>query len=69
MPIYEYQCDKCGRRFDFLAKKISERPVKCPACGSKKLTKAFSAFSTGEKSSSGSACSTGSCCSGSCGFE
>lgn len=33
MPIYEYQCSKCGHHFDEL-QKISEPPlVKCPACG------------------------------------
>src|ERR1700686_4154152 len=34
MPLYEYQCDACGHRFE-LIKKFSDPPVKvCPECGS-----------------------------------
>ena len=33
MPIYEYQCDVCGRRFDRI-QKFSDPPVEvCPTCG------------------------------------
>lgn len=31
MPIYDYQCRKCGQRFDQLVK-LDETPA-CPACG------------------------------------
>jgi putative FmdB family regulatory protein len=34
MPLYEYQCDSCGHRFE-LIQKFSDAPVeKCPKCGS-----------------------------------
>ena len=34
MPIYEYQCDKCGT-FE-ITQRITEKPlVKCPTCKSK----------------------------------
>ena len=34
MPLYEYQCDKCGR-FE-LIRKFSDKPVTtCPTCGRK----------------------------------
>jgi len=34
MPLYEYQCDKCGHRFEVI-QKFSDRPKKkCPKCGS-----------------------------------
>jgi len=43
MPIYEYQCEKCGHQFDAL-QKISEKPLKkCPECGNNSLTKLISA--------------------------
>ena len=43
MPIYEYQCEKCGHQFDAL-QKISEKPLKkCPECGKMALTKLVSA--------------------------
>ena len=33
MPLYEYQCKKCGHRFEKL-QKFSDKPVKkCPECG------------------------------------
>ena len=34
MPLYEYQCDACGRRFEVIQKKFSDPPVEtCPTCG------------------------------------
>lgn len=34
MPLYEYQCKKCGHRFERI-QKFSDPPVKkCPKCGS-----------------------------------
>jgi putative FmdB family regulatory protein len=33
MPLYEYQCEKCGHRFEKI-RKFSDRPIKkCPECG------------------------------------
>jgi putative FmdB family regulatory protein len=33
MPLYEYQCKKCGHRFEKI-QKFSDRPIKkCPECG------------------------------------
>lgn len=33
MPLYEYQCDNCGHRFEVI-QKFSDAPVKvCPKCG------------------------------------
>ena len=35
MPLYEYQCDVCGRRFERI-RKFSDPPVEvCPFCGGK----------------------------------
>ena len=43
MPIYEYQCDDCGHKFETL-QKISDEPLKdCPACGAASLRKLVSA--------------------------
>ena len=65
MPIYEYKCEECGERFDFLAKRLSERPETCPQCGATTLKKKLSMFSAKVASGSGggtSGCPTGSCC-------
>jgi putative FmdB family regulatory protein len=35
MPLYEYECEKCGHRFEKI-QKFSDRMVKkCPECGGK----------------------------------
>jgi putative FmdB family regulatory protein len=35
MPLYEYQCTKCGHRFEKI-QKFSDKPIKkCPECGGK----------------------------------
>lgn len=43
MPIYEYQCEACGHRFETL-RKVSDSPLTCcPACGAEALKKLISA--------------------------
>ncbi len=33
MPLYEYQCDQCGHRFEVI-QKFSDSPLEtCPTCG------------------------------------
>jgi len=62
MPIYEYQCQKCGHRFEELV--LGKKEIKCPNCKGTDLKKLFSAFSTLEESniSSGSdSCDNGTC--------
>ncbi|MFC2005577.1 zinc ribbon domain-containing protein [Chloroflexota bacterium] len=45
MPIYEYCCNNCQRRFSILVLSPSESPVTCPNCGSAELSRLFSTFS------------------------
>jgi putative FmdB family regulatory protein len=34
VPLYEYECDACGRRFEVIQKKFSDPPVDvCKECG------------------------------------
>ena len=43
MPIYEYRCDDCTYRGEFL-QKVSDPPIKvCPECGSGQFSKLVSA--------------------------
>ena len=37
MPLYEYQCPKCGCRFERIQKFSAPDPKKCPNCGAGKL--------------------------------
>jgi putative FmdB family regulatory protein len=42
MPLYEYQCDACGTRFERI-RKFSDPPLTtCPTCGAEKLQKLIS---------------------------
>ena len=42
MPIYEYQCEKCGHEFE-REQRISEAPIKkCPSCGALKARRQIS---------------------------
>ena len=68
MPIYEYQCEDCGKKCDFFEKSIKTRPKhKCPGCGSAKLHKLPSGFSAGKSESSTAGCD--SCPTGTCPFS
>ena len=53
MPIYEYQCRKCGEIFEKI-QKINEKgdSLKCPCCGGGKLEKILSSFSSSKGSES-----------------
>ena len=43
MPIYEYQCDKCGHHLEAL-QRISDKPLReCPECGKHTLKRLMSA--------------------------
>ncbi|MDD5524742.1 MAG: zinc ribbon domain-containing protein [Smithella sp.] len=53
MPLYEYQCKKCGKQFEKVVS-ISEAGKKqiCPYCGGKNTEKLFSVFAAKSSSSS-----------------
>lgn len=54
MPLFEYRCNKCGRRFEELVMNSSQK-VTCPDCDSEKVEREFSLFanSTGGCAPSG----------------
>ncbi|HYN14247.1 MAG TPA: zinc ribbon domain-containing protein [Terriglobales bacterium] len=37
MPLHEFQCSKCGHRFERIQKFSDPDPKKCPHCGAGKL--------------------------------
>lgn len=42
MPVYEYQCGRCGHEFE-REQRISDKPVrKCPSCGAMKAKRLIS---------------------------
>jgi len=45
MPIYEYRCRKCRKRFSVLTLRVSERVVaECPQCGGHAADRLMSRF-------------------------
>ncbi|MBR0458313.1 MAG: zinc ribbon domain-containing protein [Victivallales bacterium] len=54
MPIYEYQCEKCGHRFSHLHRRLGEAAPACPKCGGE-VKKLFSSFAA-SASSGGDGC-------------
>ncbi|MBN2264207.1 MAG: zinc ribbon domain-containing protein [Candidatus Aminicenantes bacterium] len=68
MPLYEYECQKCGKRFESLVTTGHEKDVVCVECGSADVRKMISCFGIGggssrikAASSSCTSCSTKSC--------
>lgn len=46
MPLYEYQCLTCGRRFEALQRMGEDASgLSCPTCGADELRKEVSTFS------------------------
>ena len=43
MPLYDYDCAACGRRFEVIHGVNDPAPVQCPLCGSGPVRKAFAA--------------------------
>ncbi|MCP2519586.1 zinc ribbon domain-containing protein [Candidatus Aminicenantes bacterium AC-708-M15] len=68
MPIYEFQCKKCGEKFEILVIG-KDMEISCPKCKSSDITKLISSFGiggssnkqTGSSNLACSSCSTKSC--------
>jgi putative FmdB family regulatory protein len=61
MPIFEYECKSCSKKFEELVSS-SNTPVVCPQCGSAETRKLLSVFAA---SAGGSSIGAPSCGSGS----
>jgi putative FmdB family regulatory protein len=47
MPIFEYRCDECRRRFSLLVGVVAGgTEMRCPRCGSEQFQKLISRFAT-----------------------
>jgi len=68
MPIFEYKCNKCGHKTEFLEKSTSKGKHVCKTCGSSDTVKLFSGFAVGQSSKGNDSCSTGTCPTGTCRF-
>jgi putative FmdB family regulatory protein len=69
MPLYEYTCDECGRRFDALRSfKDADMPISCENCGSNRTRRCITVFFTqsGGKVVAGGSPGCAGCAGGSC---
>jgi len=70
MPLYEFSCDDCGKRFEVLFRSMTgRRRPQCAHCHSRNVRKQFSTFAMsgttpGRGRGGGGGCAT--CHSGSC---
>ncbi len=63
MPIYEYECLKCGNAFEELvANAADSSKVTCPGCKSRRVKKGFSLFGFRSKGESGETRASASSC-------
>lgn len=44
MPIYEYRCEDCQKKFEKFVRYPDRETVECPACGKTNLRQLISAF-------------------------
>jgi putative FmdB family regulatory protein len=45
MPLYEYECPKCGRKFELRrGMQDNDADIECPACGAKSPRRLLSRF-------------------------
>lgn len=63
MPIFEFRCDECGKRFDAFFRssdEVEEKTVTCSECGSENVRKLFSAIGIGgmDRGSANTQCTT-----------
>ena len=51
MPMFEFQCDQCGREFDKLVSQEGRKSVVCPECGAAGIRQKLSQFGTASRQS------------------
>jgi putative FmdB family regulatory protein len=62
MPVYEYNCKKCGEISEFLVGIQKQEELKCKTCGYSDLEKIFSRSAVREGRSDKSSCAPGEAC-------
>ncbi len=71
MPIYEYYCQPCEKRFEELVFETKPAVIQCPKCGTQEVNRLISLFATASNTNnpaqlSGAVSASGGCGCGSC---
>lgn len=53
MPIFDFECRKCGHKFDLMISNSEKDKAKCPQCGEMNLKQLLSSFSTASPARAG----------------
>ncbi|MBE0466761.1 MAG: zinc ribbon domain-containing protein [Candidatus Desulforudis sp.] len=59
MPVYDFKCQGCGRRFTVLVSLSGRDKLVCPKCKSENIRQTISPFSLFGRRSSRDACGSG----------
>jgi putative FmdB family regulatory protein len=57
MPIFDFECRKCGHTFDIIISNADKDKAKCPQCGAMNLKQLLSSFSTSKLGTIPDSCS------------
>ncbi len=70
MPLYEYQCNECGKEFEKMVRfSEADHSPECPSCHGQDTRKKISSFASLGSSFGGASISSGSNCGSSGGFS
>ncbi|MFH1415387.1 MAG: zinc ribbon domain-containing protein [Elusimicrobiota bacterium] len=61
MPIYEFKCNRCSKKFEFLVMAGKEEKIACPECNSEDIKKLITVFRR-PKNSRAPVSAEGTCC-------
>ncbi|NLU48674.1 MAG: zinc ribbon domain-containing protein [Syntrophomonadaceae bacterium] len=51
MPIFDFACQDCGKKFDLMISNKDKDKVTCPECGSSQVKQLLSVFNTASRGS------------------
>jgi len=63
MPLFEYECSDCGKRFDRLVAASAADDATCPRCGARQVRRLISVIAgmTGRAAAPAPECGQGAC--------
>jgi putative FmdB family regulatory protein len=57
MPIFDFECQECGHKFDLMISNAAKDKAKCPQCGATTLKQLLSFFNTSKGGAPADSCS------------
>jgi len=57
MPIFDFECQECGHKFDLMVSNADKDRVTCTQCGARNIKQLLSLFNTSRVGASSDHCS------------